>query len=392
MGIRVVVWGGPGHESNYKEIMMTGGATIADLPLRDVAIGSKAYSQDYSEWYVWNGARWIFLGSGEGGGGGESKSSVTTLDGTVLSSGVVEAVGVPEYVSDVSQYAQYGITENGWYVFARIVSAGEEVTADTTVEGADGYIATVGSGNIDVAVRFEVAAMSKTVTVNWTPDLAETFVFKATDLAVRNLDYRTTFYVYDIADYAHWDFALTTDTTFAANKVYYSLVNDEYVELAEADKFALTSDATFTADKTYYTLTDGKYTAATVTTGDPVTADTYYELQPVPADTYYNHSKLTFSGMVRNVTYKLDDTVDCPIEIVLPAVANDGYGCWFEFQLRHSGATSITLVPESSDVKVATAGASAAISAGVNVVDLQYTFLDGTKLWTMANVHTTIPT
>ena len=43
---------------------------------------------------------------------------------------------------------------------------------------------------MDVAVRFDVAAQAKAVTVNWGTH-SETFVFKATDLAVRNLDYRT---------------------------------------------------------------------------------------------------------------------------------------------------------------------------------------------------------
>lgn len=118
---------------------------------------------------------------------------VATLNATLLEgSSVIEAVGIPMYVDNVSEYAAYGITETGWYVFARISAPiGEKVTVHTTVTGAAGYIAVADNMFVDVAVRFGVAAVSQTVTVDW-GTVEETFVFKATDLAVDRIwDYIT---------------------------------------------------------------------------------------------------------------------------------------------------------------------------------------------------------
>lgn len=278
------------------------------------------------------------------------KSRVTSLDTTQLVSGtVIETVGIPVYVSDISQYSAYGLTQTGWYVIARITAPdGVTVTAETTVTGADGSIAEAGADHVDIAVRFEVAASSKTVTVDW-GEAEDSFVFKSTDLAVRNLDYRTTFYLYDLAPYTTWTYALTADTTFAA-------------------------------DKDYYTESGGVYTKAEVTAG-----------AAVPENTYYNHSKVTFSGMTRNVTYRLNEVVDCAIEIILPEVPDDGYGAWFEFQLRYSATWSCTLIPPSADVKVGTTNTQAQ-TAGINTIDLQYTDVGGATLWTLLNTHSNIPT
>ena len=93
---------------------------------------------------------------------------ITSLTDTKLAAGnIIEAVGNATYYEDVSAFAAYGITESGWYVFARIKAPGKtKVTSETTVEGAAGYIATVGEDHIDVAVRFEVAALSQLVVVN----------------------------------------------------------------------------------------------------------------------------------------------------------------------------------------------------------------------------------
>ena len=278
------------------------------------------------------------------------KPRVESLTETPIASGtVIETVGIPVYVSDITQYAAYGLTETGWYVIARITAPdGVTVTAETTVTGADGSIAEAGADHVDIAVRFEVAASSKTVTVDW-GEAEDSFVFKSTDLAVRNLDYRTTFYLYDLAPYTSWTYALTADTTFAA-------------------------------DKNYYTFDGEEYTLAEVTTG-----------AAVPANTYYNHSKVTFSGMTRNVTYRLNDVVDCAIEIILPEVPDDGYGAWFEFQLRYSATWSCTLIPPSADVKVGTTNTQAQ-TAGINTIDLQYTDVGGATLWTLLNTHSNIPT
>lgn len=275
---------------------------------------------------------------------------VTTLDSTPLAGAtVVEAVGVPVYVgeSDLSTYSAFSLTDTGWYIFARVAApSGVTVGAGTTVTGVAGYIGAVGGSYIDVAVFFDVAAQSKPVVINWGA-AQETFVFKATDLAIRNLDYRTTFYVYDISPYATWEYALTTDTTF-------------------------------TAGKNYYTKNGDVYTLAEVTAGETI-----------PADTYYNHSKVTFSGMVRNVTYQCPVTIDCPQVYVLPEIEDDTHGCWYEIRLRHSGSYSSNLqVPEG--VKVATEHTQAE-TVGLNMVDLHYSNVDGVKIWRFLNTHSTIP-
>jgi len=363
---------------------------------------------------------------------------VVSLDTTALKSGamLVEALGTPVYVgtADLSTYAAYGLTETGWYVFARITAPeGVTVTSNTTVTGAHAIL-TAWAASVDVAVRFEVAAMAKTVTVNWTSIRSETFVFRAADLAVRNLDYRTTFYVYDLAPFCTWEYALTPDTAFVAGSRYCTESGGEYTEAVEGtdwtagdaipayykDQYTLTTDETFVDGKSYYILDGGVYTLATVTTGEAVTADTYYEHsyvratgtfeagvtyytlaesvytpaevtvgEPIPA--YYKHSKLTIEGMARNVTYQLSTPIDCPTEFVLPAIEDDGHGAWFEFRFRHLGSYSSTLLPEDETVKVATEHTQAE-TAGMNMVDLHYMSIDGIKIWRFMNTHSSIPT
>lgn len=319
-------------------------------------------------------------------------SRISSLNNTVFAgANVVEVVGIPTYLNDLTDYSAYGLTETGWYIFARVLAeTGTTVTAETEVTGADGYIATVGADHVDVAVRFDVAAESKKITIDW-GDAVESYVFKATDLAVRNLDYRTTFYVYDLAPFVTWEYALTADTTFDVAKKYYTLSGGEYTLAPESVKYALTADATFADGKTYYTEADGVYTAATVTAGEAVTADTYYELTAVPADTYYNHSKITISGMARNITYRFDEIIDCPMEFILPAIEDETHGCWFEMRFRHAGEYSMTLVPPSDDVKIATEHTQKE-TAGINMIDLHYTVIDGLKIWRFLNTHSSIPT
>ena len=116
----------------------------------------------------------------------KERDRILPLDGSEIETGnIVVAVG---------------ITETGWYVFARILAKGGGFVS---VEGAAGYIASAGDDHVDVAVRFEVAATSQIVDVNWS-EYTERIVFQATDLAVRNLDYRVTFYVYDADEFATW--------------------------------------------------------------------------------------------------------------------------------------------------------------------------------------------
>jgi hypothetical protein len=274
---------------------------------------------------------------------------ISSLNNAKIMDGeIVEVSEIPEYVDDPSKYSEYGITEVGWYVFVRITTKGfDTVSGQTMVDGADGCIVNVGESHVDVAIRFEVASTSKTVTITWKTDDTEVFVFKAVDLAVRNLDYRTTFYVYDITPYRTWSYALTADTKFADGK-------------------------------NYYILSDGEYVLAEVTSGEAI-----------PADTYYNHSKLRFEGMARNVTYNLQEVVDCPIEIVLPEIPKNGYGAWFDIQMRYDGTHSCTLLPPEG-VKIGTAQTQSQ-TKGVNIFELQYTDAGDVKMWTLLNTHSNIP-
>lgn len=626
---------------------------------------------------------------------------ITSLTDTKLAAGnIIEAVGNATYYEDVSAFAAYGITESGWYVFARIKAPGKtKVTAETTVEGAAGYIATVGEDHIDVAVRFEVAALSQLVVVNW-GETTESFAFKDTDLAIRNLDYRVTFYVYDADPFVTWHYkrsadpvfvgtkyyteengvytqaavkahehmpadtyythayVLATDEVFQDGKVYYTLAAgvytpaevvpgdplvpaepdpevpvptyyvDEYTlttdyrfvgtryyaehdgvyeqiavkagepcsyytkvityplpgtaafvgteywtpdesdlgyaraavlagepipegeyfthvytKLTAAGKFAegvryyklvgteyelqevtvgasyaknvyyidtwtpatgefvgtkyylaindnnyaqvpvlggeaipaayytqeihyaLTGDETFQVGKTYYTVVDGEYAEADVTVGGEIAADTYYEqiiiyrkesgtfaegvtyytapagvyteTEVVPGETipeaeyrvqliswpqttdervlsgetYYtciggvyeeaylapgaripenlDHEKVVVEGLVRNVTYRLDEIVDCPMEFILPEIEDDTHGAWFEIRCRHAGSYSITLLPPEG-VKIATEHTQKE-KAGVNMINLHYTVVDGVKIWRFMNTCSTIP-
>lgn len=277
------------------------------------------------------------------------KSRVSSKDDTELAYGsIISVVGIPSYVSDVSRFSDYGITDPGWYVFAKIEAAGDvRVTAETTIQGAEGHRATPGANYVDVAIKFEVAAISRKISIEWGP-YTDTFIFVANDLAIRNLDYRVTFYVYDADRFGTWTYALTTDTAFAAGKNYYTKEGDTY-------------------------------TLAEVTEG-----------AEVPADTYYVHSKLTFSGMVRNVTYNFNQVIDCPVEFILPEVTDEEHGFWFEIHCLFDGQYSMTLVPPSADVKVATEHTQQE-QKGINMINLLYTSVAGAKVWRFMNTRSTIP-
>lgn len=298
------------------------------------------------QWLLLSGAGNSDGGSEEGGGSNNHASTVSSLDNTAFAQGnIIEIVGIPEYVDNINKYANYGITETGWYAFARIENL-YGVSAETQVTGAN-YIAHTGDTYVDLAIQFDVAATSRVVTIKWNSQVTESFVFKATDLAIRNLDYRTTFYVYDLDEFVTWEYALTSDTTFAANK-------------------------------NYYTLSDGSYNLAEVAAGEVI-----------PENTYYNHSKIIIQGAARNVTYKLDTIIDCPMEFILPEIEDETHGCWFEMRFRHAGAYSMTLTPPAG-VKVATEHTQAEI-AGFNTIDLHYNNIDGVKLWRFLNTHSSIP-
>lgn len=274
---------------------------------------------------------------------------VSSLDDTVLAAHVVDAVGIPTYVSEVGEYEAYGLIETGWYVFARIAAPeGVAVTDATAVTGAAGAIVTVGADHVDVAVRFEVAAMAQAVSIAWDATHADSVTFSAPDLAVRNLDYRVTFYVYDIAPFVTWEYVAASDATFTAGKHYYTLGEDGAYQLAEPGSYVI---------------------------GDPI-----------PADTYYVHSKATFEGMARNVTYQCSTPIDCPSEFILPEVEDETHGCWFEIRFLHEGSYSSTLVPPSPEVKVATEHTQSE-TKGINMVDLHYTSVSGQRVWRFMNTH-----
>lgn len=272
---------------------------------------------------------------------------VTAIEETPpISPETFEVAGIPTYISDPSAYPAYSLTDPGWYAFASIrPKDGTTVDASQiTVSGAAGY--TVEADCIYAAIKFDVAAMSQPVTISW-GTYTETIIFRATDLAVRNLDYRVTFYVYDADPFATWEYTPATDTTFVAGKKY-------------------------------FTLEDGEYVPAEVTAGEAVT------------EGYYVHSKVIISGLTRNVTYRLNEIVDCPMEFILPEIEDEVHGAWYEIRCRHDGAYSMTLTPPAG-VKIATEHTQKE-TAGINMINLHYTVIDGVKIWRFMNTHSTIPT
>lgn len=237
----------------------------------------------------------------------KERDRILPLDGSEIETGnIVVAVGIPAYVDDVNQYAEYGITETGWYVFARILAKGGGFVS---VEGAAGYIASAGDDHVDVAVRFEVAATSQIVDVNWS-EYTERIVFQATDLAVRNLDYRVTFYVYDADPFVTWYYKRSADPVFVGTK-YYTEENGVYTQAAvkahehvPADTYythayALATDEVFQEETVYYTLEAGVYTPAEVVPGDPLVPAEPDPEVPVPVyyvDEYTLTTDLRFVG------------------------------------------------------------------------------------------------
>lgn len=359
--------------------------------------------EQYLDYIIKNGIGLRLANDGLGG-------RVEAGDGSLLANNghVFDAIGIPPFVCDsaeyplyeatgtildIADYASYGITKAGWYVFATVVSPDAAlVTSATTVTGADGYIATVGETYVNLAIRFDVSAMSKTVTINWGEDNTETFVFRALDLAIYGLDYRSTFYVYNIEPFMTWEYAPVSTATFAGT-TYYTESDDVFTKAAvvantpvpentyyikSGDTYTLATDKTFVGTA-YYEKHGDEYVEAAVIAGDPV-----------PENTYYVHSRVIFEGMARNVTYKCDTIIDCPSRFVLPEIEDETHGCWFEIRLQHAGSYSSTLVPVASDVKVATEHTQAE-TKGFNTIDLHYMSLGGTKLWRFTNEHSTVP-
>lgn len=503
----------------YKGVLIANGSVIEEIDTES----KYKYDEENSQWRLGSGGSVSQQALAEGIASMATaleeiaypEKRITSLTETPLAAGlIVESVGIPIYVDDVSDYSAYGLTETGWYALARIKPKdGSVVSSEISIEGATGYIATAGEDHIDVAVKFDVAAESQSVSIDW-GTYEEIIVFKATDLAVRNLDYRSTYYVYDIAPYTTWTFAVSSDTDFVDGTHYYTKSGDTYTEATclyyeQTISYALTADTTFVADKEYYTESEGTYTLAEVTEGETVTENTYYEQSisytrtedttfsdgktyytkdgstyteatvtagdDVPAiviyyeqeisyaltedtafvdgtdyytesggeytlatvtagetvaentyyvqsvtytrteDTaiaegktyyttdgttyteavvtagdaitdYYVHSKVSFEGMIRNVTYKLDTIIDCPIEIVLPEIPDDGYGAWFEISMRYKAQYSATLVPPSDDVKIAT-DTTPSQTKGINTLDLHYNAVGGSKVWRLINTH-----
>ena len=147
-----------------------------------------------------------------------------------MSGGVVDVIGIPEYIGAdaLSAHSEYGINETGWYTFVRVEApTGVKVGSGFAVIGAKSKSAANGSTYVDIAVRFGAAPESTKVIIRWKTGTEETYLFRANDLAVRNLDSRVTYYVYDIGEYATWSYALA-DGTFAANTQYFTKDGNTY--------------------------------------------------------------------------------------------------------------------------------------------------------------------
>lgn len=269
---------------------------------------------------------------------------VASLDETeLIKSPVIETYGCPIYVSEaeLAGYTGYDLTEPGWHLFVRVAAKdGVVVGPGAMVIGAAGYIAETGEDHIDIAVCFGTSAETQKVVINWGGS-TETFMFRATDLAIRNLDYRVTFYQYDISPYATWTWAAATGT-FTAGAHYF------------------TRTGTGTTDDPYV------YTEAEFTAG-----------QSIPANTYYKHTAVRFTGFVKNLSYSIP-YIDCPITIDLPDVdTDDQYGAWFELQLNLDTARSIALVAPAGTTVSGNGVASP--KAGVGIINMM--FHKPTKKW-----------
>lgn len=251
----------------------------------------------------------------------------------IVADHIIDSFGSPAYIGtdDIVQYSAYGIEEPGWYVFTRITSADGENVTGVTVIGADGFI--ISGNHVDIAVRFGASPESKKVTINWGAK-TETFLFRATDLAISNLDQRVTFYVYDISDFLTWEWTPATDTTAVADKIYYD-ENHNKIELAVDD--------------------------------------------PVPSGSVI-HSKCIIEGFTRNISYS-SPLIDCPVEIHVPEIEDNGYGAWFEIQASFAAAYSVTVIPPEG-VSVSTTFVQSP-DKGINMLNLQYHI--STKTWMIAN-------
>lgn len=266
-------------------------------------------------------------------------SRVSSLDSNNVSDHIVECSGDLTYIdsTNMSQHSEYDLTESGWYAFARIsAKPDQKIKSGWSIAGGKYITPSINDTHVDVAVRFGVVAQSQTVIVNW-GDETESFTFKATDLAVRNLDYRVTFYQYDLEPYCTWTWGVASGTATTA--------------------------------KSYYKLIDGEYVKQTGVSGT------------LPANTYYTHTGLTISGFVKNISYVLDE-IDCPVTINLPAT-DDNYGAWFEVQTNFLAVYSITFTAVSPDKVSAKLVHSP--KAGVDIINLMYHMPTKTWLPTITN-------
>ena len=138
------------------------------------------------------------------------------------------------------------------------------------------------------------------------------------------------------------------------------------------------TDPTFETGVTYYINPTGKeYVEAAVTAGNQIPA-------------YFAHSNLKFEGLTRNITYRFNQIIDCPTTFILPEIEDECHGAWYEIRCNHAGTYSMTLVPPSDDVKVATQH-SQVESAGINMINLHYTSVAGMKMWRFMNTHSSVP-
>ena len=103
------------------EVMVSSSADLAGLS--SLAPGSRAYIAGGAQvWEMGLDGAWHLLGEApEGSEEAADRLRVTSLDSTLLGNGtVIEAIGIPQYVDDVTDYAEYSMTDPGWYLFVRV--------------------------------------------------------------------------------------------------------------------------------------------------------------------------------------------------------------------------------------------------------------------------------
>lgn len=130
----------------------------------------------------------------------------------IADNNVYDVSGVPQYLTtEMAQlYTGKIDAESGWYWFGGVIAPnGMKVekqafqfygSKDAMLHGQPND----GDDRITVAIRFDALGSPVGFHVKWNSTMqnADPFTFRCTDLAIRNLDYKTTYYVYNLEPYA----------------------------------------------------------------------------------------------------------------------------------------------------------------------------------------------